>query len=40
MPDSDEDQFLEGLFANNRNWAKQIEKDNPGFFDITDATFP
>ncbi len=33
MADSEESDFLEGLFANNRNWAKQIEKDNPGFFD-------
>ena len=33
MPDSDEDDFLKGLFANNRAWAKQIEANNPGFFD-------
>ncbi|MDP1961325.1 MAG: carbonic anhydrase, partial [Reyranella sp.] len=33
MPDSDEDHFLRGLFANNRAWAKQIEADSPGFFD-------
>ncbi len=33
MADSDEDHFLDGLFANNRSWAQQIEKDNPGCFD-------
>jgi carbonic anhydrase len=33
MADADEDIFLKGLFANNRAWAEQIEKDNPGFFD-------
>lgn len=33
MAESDEDRFLDGLFANNRAWAKQIEEDNPGFFD-------
>lgn len=33
MADSDEDHFLNGLFANNRAWAQQIEKNNPGFFD-------
>jgi carbonic anhydrase len=33
MPDSEEDHFLKGLFANNRAWANQIEEDNPGFFD-------
>ncbi len=33
MADSDEDQFLEGLFANNRAWAKDIEQSHPGFFD-------
>ncbi len=33
MPDSDEKGFLDGLFANNKAWAKRIEKDNPGFFD-------
>lgn len=29
----EEEQFLSGLFANNRAWAERIEKDNPGFFD-------
>ena len=33
MADSDDDDFLGGLFDNNRAWAKQIEKNNPGFFD-------
>lgn len=33
MADNDEEQFLSGLFANNRAWAEKIEKDNPGFFD-------
>lgn len=33
MADSDDDHFLKGLFTNNRAWAKQIEQDNPGFFD-------
>ena len=33
MADTEEEQFLSGLFANNRAWAEKIEKDNPGFFD-------
>lgn len=33
MSDADEQGFLDGLFANNRAWAKRIEKENPGFFD-------
>ena len=33
MADSDEDHFLDGLFENNRAWAKQVEQNNPGFFD-------
>ena len=33
MADTEEEQFLSGLFANNRAWAEKIEKENPGFFD-------
>ena len=33
MPDTEEQSFLEGLFDNNRAWAKRIEEQNPGFFD-------
>ena len=33
MADNDEEQFLSGLFANNRAWAERIENENPGFFD-------
>ena len=33
MADSDEDHFRDGLFENNRAWAKQVEQNNPGFFD-------
>lgn len=33
MADSDENSFLDGLFENNRAWAKQVEENNPGFFD-------
>lgn len=33
MADSDEEQFLSELFANNRAWAEKIERENPGFFD-------
>lgn len=33
MADTEEEQFLSGLFANNRAWAERIEKENPGFFD-------
>ena len=33
MADTEEEQFLSGLFANNRSWAEKIEKENPGFFD-------
>ena len=33
MPETEEQTFLEGLFDNNRAWAKRIEEQNPGFFD-------
>ena len=33
MGDVDEDKFLAGLFENNRSWAQEVEKNNPGFFD-------
>lgn len=33
MPEAEEQSFLEGLFDNNRAWAKRIEEQNPGFFD-------
>ena len=32
MPETDEANFLKGLFDNNRSWAERIERDNPGFF--------